>query len=95
MRAKAAMAAAMPKGAAETATVDILVVYDTLAAEWAKTRGGGVSAFAEVQVQKMNAVLANTNLDQSFRFRLVGVYEVGGSAGGSGRKGPRRLFSIQ
>ena len=69
--------------AASPATVDILVVYDTLAAEWAKSRGGGVGAFAEVQVQKMNVVLANTDLDQGFRFRLVGVYEVGGSAGGS------------
>ena len=65
------------------ALVDILVVYDTMAASWAKSEGGGVDAFAEVQVQKMNAVLANTELDQCFRFRLVGVYEVGGSAGGS------------
>ena len=65
------------------AFVDILVVYDALAAEWAKKRGGGVNAFAEVQVQKMNAVLANTELDRNFRFRLVGTYEVGGSAGGS------------
>ena len=82
-RAKAATAVGLPKGASSPTTVDILVVYDTLAAEWAKSRGGGVSAFAEVQVQKMNAVLANTNLDRDFRFRLVGVYEVGGSAGGS------------
>ena len=65
------------------AFVDILVVYDALAAEWAKKRGGGVNAFAEVQVQKMNAALANTELDRNFRFRLVGTYEVGGSAGGS------------
>ncbi len=68
---------------ASFALVDILVVYDTLGAAWANSEGGGTETFAEVQVQKMNAVLANTNLDQHFRFRLVGVYEVGGSAGGS------------
>ena len=83
LRTKAAAAVEPLKGSSGSTTVDILVVYDTLAAEWAKSQGGGVNAFAEVQVQKMNAVLANTNLDQGFRFRLVGVYEVGGSAGGS------------
>ena len=83
LRTKAAAAVEPLKGSSGATTVDILVVYDTLAAEWAKSQGGGVNAFAEVQVQKMNAVLANTNLDQGFRFRLVGVYEVGGSAGGS------------
>ena len=82
-RMETAARADMSTNAGEPAFVDILVVYDTLAAEWAKQRGGGVNAFAEVQVQKMNAVLANTELDQNFRFRLVGTYEVGGSAGGS------------
>ena len=83
LRARTAAAVEPLKGSSGSTTVDILVVYDTLAAEWAKSQGGGVNAFAEVQVQKMNVVLANTNLDQGFRFRLVGVYEVGGSAGGS------------
>ena len=63
-------------------TVDILVNYDTDAAKWARENGGGVEAFAETCVQKMNTALANTDLDKCFRFRLVGVYEVGGSAGG-------------
>ena len=63
-------------------TVDILVNYDTDAAAWARENGGGVEAFAETCVQKMNTALANTELDECFRFRLVGVYEVGGSAGG-------------
>lgn len=63
-------------------TVDILVNYDTDAAAWARTNGGGIETFAETCVQKMNAALANTGLDTYFRFRLVGVYEVGGSAGG-------------
>lgn len=63
-------------------TVDILVNYDTDAANWARENGGGVEAFAETCVQKMNTALANTDLDEFFRFRLVGVYEVGGSAHG-------------
>ena len=83
LRTEKASYAAKSTNVAAPSFVDILVVYDTLAAEWAKKRGGGVNAFAEVQVQKMNAVLANTELDQNFRFRLVGTYEVGGSAGGN------------
>ena len=63
-------------------TVDVLVAYDTDAASWAKSNGGGLSVFAEVQVQKMNTAIANTGLDQDFKFRLVGVYEIGFSAGG-------------
>lgn len=63
-------------------TVDILVNYDTDAADWARANGGGVTNFAETCVQKMNTALANTGLTAYFTFRLVGVYEVGGSAGG-------------
>ncbi|MBO7206652.1 MAG: hypothetical protein J6W10_03455 [Kiritimatiellae bacterium] len=63
-------------------TVDVLINYDTDAAAWARSNGGGVQAFAETCVQKMNTALANTGLTSYFRFRLVGVYEVGGSDGG-------------
>ena len=63
-------------------TVDVLINYDSDAAAWARSNGGGVQAFAETCVQKMNTALANTGLTSYFRFRLVGVYEVGGSAGG-------------
>ncbi|MGN0854342.1 MAG: M12 family metallo-peptidase [Kiritimatiellia bacterium] len=77
---QAAVASAVAAG--ET-TVDILVNYDTDAATWAKANGGGLEAFAETCVQKMNAALANTGLNAFFRFRLVGVYEVGGSADGN------------
>lgn len=77
---------AMPSAALATAstetTVDVLINYDTDAAAWARSNGGGLQAFAETQVQKMNTALANTGLTSYFRFRLVGVYEVGGSAGG-------------
>ena len=63
-------------------TIDILVNYDTDAATWAIANGGGITNFAETCVQKMNTALANTGLTTYFTFRLVGVYEVGGSAGG-------------
>ena len=75
-------ASAALQAAGASSTVDILVAYDTLAASWAKSNGGGLEAFAETSVQKMNTALANTGLDTRFRFRLVGVYEVGGTAGG-------------
>lgn len=64
------------------AAVDLLLAYDTKAANWARAEVGSPQAFAEVTVQKMNAALANTGLDASFRFRLAGVLEVGGSADG-------------
>lgn len=63
-------------------TIDILVVYDLDAASWAKSNGGGIQSFAETSVQKMNTAIANTGLNSKFSFRLVGTYEVGGSAGG-------------
>ena len=53
--------------------VDILVAYDKNAAAYANSNGGGLTNFAQVAVQKMNTALANTGLDESFRFRLVGV----------------------
>ena len=68
---------------AERPTVDIMVAYDSDAANWANSNGGGIQAFAETAVQKMNTAIANTGLDAKFSFRLVGVYEIGGSAGGS------------
>ena len=72
-----------PAATSDETTVDILINYDTDAAIWAKSNGGGLQSFAETCVQKMNTALANTGLTSYFRFRLVGVYEVGGSAGGN------------
>jgi len=91
-RAVSSAVAAVPgtrmlAAAAEKPTVDILVNYDTEAAAWAKSNGGGVQQFAETCVQKMNTALANTGLNQYFRFRLVGVYEVGKSADGNPQLG--------
>ena len=53
--------------------VDILVAYDKNAAAWAMSNGGGVTNFAQTAVQNMNAAIANTGLDKSFKFRLVGI----------------------
>jgi hypothetical protein len=66
--------AAMRLGSDQASTlVDMLVAYDASAAQWARQNGGGITNFATVSVQKMNAVLANTGLASLFRFRLVGV----------------------
>ena len=69
------------KGAESDETfVDILVAYDSGAAEWADANGGDITNFAETAVQKMNTALANTGLDEKFLFRLVGVTTVSVSA---------------
>lgn len=59
--------------------VDILVAYDKNAAAYAQANGG-MTTFAQLAVQRMNTALANTGLNQSFRFRLVGVTSVSVSA---------------
>lgn len=56
--------------------VDILVAYDAGARAYAESEGGGLTNFAVAAVAKMNAALANTAIDKSFRFRLVGVTTV-------------------
>ncbi len=63
----------MSAGDQSETCVDILVAYDKNAASYANSNGGGITNFAQVAVQKMNTALANTGLDASFRFRLVGV----------------------
>ena len=68
-----------PRGAAKAdqsdQLVDVLVAYEKGAQDWV-ARNGGMTNFAETAVQKMNAALANTKLDEVFRFRLVGVMAV-------------------
>jgi hypothetical protein len=61
--------------------VDVLVAYDTPAAEWARQNGGGITNFATMAVEKMNTALANSGLAESFRFRLVGVLSVAAEGG--------------
>ena len=60
--------------------VDILVAYDKNAVAYANSNGGGLTNFALMAVQKINLVLANTGLDENFRFRLVGVCAIDVSA---------------
>ena len=56
--------------------VDVLVAFDSPAANWARLNGGGITNFATMAVQKANTVLANTGFASTFRFRLVGVMAV-------------------
>ena len=67
-----------PAGQGET-YVDILVAYEKNAATWVRSQGG-MTNFAQTAVQKMNTAIANTGLDASFRFRLVGVVAVAASS---------------
>jgi len=63
--------------------VDVLVAYDTMASAYVAQSGGNITNFAEVAVQRMNNAIANTGLDSSFRFRLVGVFPAEGNAAGN------------
>ena len=62
-------------GSLPYAEIDILVAYDTGAKSWVASNGG-ITNFAVLAVQKMNTALANTGLDEYYRFRLVGVTTV-------------------
>ncbi len=74
--AGAAVPMLMSTLAASSVYVDILVAYDRRAAEWADVNGGGITNFAQVAVQKLNLAISSTDLDSTFRFRLVGVTRV-------------------
>ena len=76
-RARVATASA-DVNASGVANVDVLVVFDKSAASWVQYNGG-LKSFAEIAVQKMNVALANTGLDEKFRFRLVGAEAIEGS----------------
>ena len=54
--------------------VDVLVAYDTSAAQWISSASLGQQTFAEGQVAKANLVLQNSGLGDVFDFRLVGVH---------------------
>ena len=61
---------------ANPVTVDVLVAYDNGAGDWLASEDEDAETFAESAVGRMNAALANTGLNSSFRFRLVGVCPV-------------------
>ncbi len=53
----------MPAAAAE---VDIMIIYDTTAKAWVK-KNGGMKAFAQDAVNRMNLAMKNSKLNHSFR----------------------------
>ena len=75
-RLRLAHAAAFPL-AEQKSVIDILVAFDQGAkAKCASLGFDGMDDFADYAVSKMNAVLANSQLDHLFCYRLVGVAEI-------------------
>ena len=63
--------------AEQKSVVDILVAFDQGAKAKCTTLGfDGIEEFADYAVNKMNTVLANSQLDDKFCYRLVGVVEI-------------------
>ena len=62
-------------------TVDVMVAYERGAQEWLDGEDQDAETFALSAVSRMNAVLANTGLSSSFRFRLVGTLPVNARSG--------------
>ncbi len=53
------------------ATIDVMIVYDTSAKTWVSSHGG-MTAFAEDAVARMNQATANSNLSLTFRLVYTG-----------------------
>jgi len=64
--------------------VDVLVAYDTTAQSWLSEAGTTPEAFAEMQIAKSNEVLENSNLTDTFEWRLAGVYKGDATYAGTG-----------
>ena len=72
-------AAAFPL-AEQKSVVDVLVAFDQGAkAKCASFGFDGMDDFADYAVNKMNTVLANSQLDHLFSYRLVGIAEIDGA----------------
>ncbi|MBR4616034.1 MAG: hypothetical protein IKO55_10555, partial [Kiritimatiellae bacterium] len=71
--------------APQKSVVDILVAFDQGAKAWAENGsnwgngGDSIEDFADYAVNKMNMVLANSQLGDKFCYRLVGAIEIDGS----------------
>lgn len=66
--------------AEQKSVVDILVAFDQGAkAKCVEFGFDGMDDFADYAVNKMNTVLANSQLDDQFSYRLAGVVEIDGS----------------
>ena len=59
--------------AAGDTEVDLMMVFDTAAANWAQNTAGGVSAFANSAVNRMNTALSASGI--TCAIRLVGTYQ--------------------
>ena len=79
--AKLRLAAGTPfQLAAQKSIVDILVAFDQGAkAKCVELGFDGMDDFADYAVGKMNTVLANSQLDDQFCYRLAGVVEIDGT----------------
>lgn len=52
--------------------IDVMIAYEKGAQKYASANGG-ITNFARRAVAKLNTAIANTDLDQYFNFRLVGI----------------------
>lgn len=57
-----------------TNEVDVLVVFDKTAVSWLEAQNVTAASFAEAQVAKMNAALANSGLSGDFKMTLCGAF---------------------
>lgn len=57
-------------------TIDLMLVFDNGALQWANANDGGITNFARKAVAKMNSAIANTDLDSAFNFRLVEAFHI-------------------
>ena len=69
------IAVAAIQTAAALTKVDVLVAYDTTASAWLTANSKTGDDFAKAQVEKMNTVLANSGLKDTFAFRCVGTHD--------------------
>ncbi len=82
--ASAADASATPVRAESSSsslpTIDILFVFDANAAPYVQNKGYTIDSYAQMQIERMNTVLANNSLNEVFSYRKVGVMTVNASS---------------
>ena len=79
-------------GELETNKIDLLVVFDRSAVEWlAKSQYATAENYAKASIEHLNGILARTELDKHFTFRLAGFSEIKYSFAG---ENPHRLASV-
>lgn len=76
-----------------TPVVDVMLAYDQTAAGWMERNEKDPAEFAQTAVDRMNAVLPATDLDECFSFRLAGTF-VSQATAPSGLTGSDRLADV-